>query len=97
MNWDTIIGWTGCAITIGITGATIFKSVQFDRWHKRHMAEVDVLLRELRAFDARIDSHRLRFALFAAMASSDVSDDAKNVISTALAMAGSVDVDMGHA
>lgn len=97
MDWPGIIGWTFCSITIGITGFSVFNTVRFGRWHKRQMADAERLLRELKALDMRIDAHRLRFALFVAMTSPDTSDDAKNVISTALALAGSQDVDVGHA
>lgn len=97
MNWPTIISWSCCSITIGITGLSIFNIVRFGRAHDEQMRKVDGWLEELRVLDASIDSHRLRFALYVAMASPDTSDDAKNVISTALAMAGSVDMDHGHA
>lgn len=97
MNWINIVSYTACAVNLLAFAYSIYNIRKYGREFKRQNDRAGELVRELAVLDPRIDTHRLRFALYAAMASAEVSDDAKNVISTALAMAGSVDVDHGHA
>lgn len=87
MNWITVIQWVGVAFVMLCAGWSILNAHKYHKIFKRQMDEADLLVRNLSVLDFDLDMHRLRFALYCAMSSSDVSDDAKDVIATAIAQA----------
>jgi hypothetical protein len=96
MNWVSIISYALLAANLAAFAYSIFNIRKYDKIFRRSNDRVAEIVRQMAPLDFSIESHRLRFALYAAMTSAEVSHDAKNVISTALAMAGSVDVDHGQ-
>lgn len=80
MNWVAIISYSALAVNLGAFAYSMHNIRKYDKIFRRHNDRAAELVRELAVLDPRIDTHRLRFALYAAMAGhvTIVPDDSEN-------------------